>query len=162
VFRRRFRTDVLIAIFLYAAAQLCAQDQAANDDRQLFKTVQALDSELFQAVNHCDMKKVESYWADDAVFLHDKVPPLVGRDAIVTSIRKNLCGKVERELVLGTLEVHRLKDYGAVEIGVHRFLHPYTQDHGVVGEARFIHTWRFKDGVWQISQVISYDHHEAK
>ena len=160
--RRRFRTDVLIAILLYVAAQLWAQDQTANDERQLFKTVQALDSELFQAVNHCDMKKVESYWADDAVFLHDKAPPLVGRDAITTSIRTNLCGKVERELVPGTLEIHSLKDYGAVEMGVHRFLHPYAQDHGVVGEARFIHTWRLKDGVWQITQVISYDHHEAK
>ena len=162
VFRIGFSTQVLIALLLYAGVQLYAQGEAATEDRQLLKTVQALDTELFEAVNHCDMKKVESYWADDAIFLHDKVPPLVGRVAITTSIRNNLCGKVERELMPGTLEVHSLKDYGAVEIGVHRFLHPYSQDHGVVGEARFIHTWRFKDGAWQITQVISYDHHEAK
>ena len=29
--------------------------------------------------------------------------------------------EVERTLVLGSMEVYRLKGYGAVEIGVHRF-----------------------------------------
>ncbi|HWC20335.1 MAG TPA: nuclear transport factor 2 family protein [Terriglobales bacterium] len=128
----------------------------------MFRTLESLDAELFDAVNHCNMQKVAGYWADDAVFLHDKVPPLIGRTAIVESIRNNLCGKVVRELVSGTLEVHSLKDYGAVEIGVHRFLHPFSQDDGVVGEAKFIHIWQVKNGKWQITQVISYDHHEAK
>jgi hypothetical protein len=52
--------------------------------------------------------------------------------------------------------------YGAVEIGVHRFLHPFEQDHGVVGEAKFIHLWQLKDGKWKITRVISYDHGLAK
>ena len=72
------------------------------------------------------------------------------------------CGKVVRELAPGTLEVHLLKDYGAVEIGVHRFLHPFSQHHGVVGEAKFIHVWQLKGGAWRITQVISYDHRQAK
>jgi len=75
-------------------------------------------------------EKVKDYFAEDAVFLHDKVPPLVGRSAIADSIKQNLCGKVVRELVPGTLEVHPLKEYGVVEIGVHRFLHPFSQDQG--------------------------------
>jgi Domain of unknown function (DUF4440) len=87
----------------------------------LSKTVESLDAGLFGAVNHCDIEKVRDYFAEDAAFLDDKVPPLVGRGAIVDSIKENLCGKVVRELVPGTLEVHPLKDYGAVEIGVHRF-----------------------------------------
>ena len=95
--------------------------QTSDPEKELFKTVQSLDTALFDAVNHCDMPKVESYWADDAVFLHDPAPPMVGRRVIVDSIKNNLCGKVQRELVPGTLEVHPLKDYGAVEIGVHRF-----------------------------------------
>ena len=62
----------------------------------------------------------------------------------------------------GTLEVYPLNGYGAVEIGVHRFYHPYEQDHGEVGEAKFIHVWQNKDGVWKITRVISYDHGAAK
>lgn len=139
-----------------------AAAQSGDQEKDIFATVQALDTKLFDAVNRCELEKVAGYFAENALFLHDKAAPLVGRDAIVASIRENLCGKVVRELVPGTLEVNSLKDYGAVEIGVHRFLHPYSQDHGVVGEAKFIHVWQFKNGAWRITQVISYDHHEAK
>lgn len=124
----------LLAIFLIQIANVSAQTQTSDPEKELFRTVESLDTGLFDAVNRCDMLKVESYWADDAVFLHDKVPPMIGRAVIVDTIKNNLCGTVLRELLPGTLEVHSLKDYGAVEIGVHRFLHPFSQDHGVIGQ----------------------------
>ena len=108
------------------------------------------------------MKTVDSMWADDAEFYHDKGGLMVGRQNIVDAIKNNLCGKVNRQLVAGTLEVYPLNGYGAVEIGVHRFYHPYEQDHGEVGEAKFIHVWQNKEGVWKITRVISYDHAAAK
>lgn len=154
--------SVALALSLLSIVQTPAQAQAPDAEKELFTTVESLDAGLFDAVNHCDIEKVRDYFAEDAVFLHDKVPPLVGRGPIVDSIKENLCGKVVRELVPGTLEVHPLKDYGAVEIGMHRFLHPFSQDHGVVGEAKFIHVWQLRGGTWRITQVISYDHHLAK
>lgn len=154
--------SAILASSLLPITQIPTQAQTPDTEKQLFKTVESLDAGLFDAVNHCDIERVRDYWAEDAVFLHDKVPPLVGRGAIVDSIKNNLCGKVVRELVPGTLEVHPLKDYGAVEIGMHRFLHPFSQDHGVVGEAKFIHVWQLKGGTWRITQVISYDHQLAK
>lgn len=152
----------VLALSLLPITQTSAQAQAPDTEKELFKTVGTLDAGLFDGVNRCDIEKVRDYFAEDAVFLHDKVPPLVGRGAIVDSIKENLCGKVVRELVPGTLEVHPLKDYGAVEIGMHRFLHPFSQDHGVVGEAKFIHVWQLRGGTWRITQVISYDHHVAQ
>lgn len=156
----------LLIIAMIAVSVVCAHAQSHNatpipPDR-LYETVASLDTQLFDAVNQCDMKKVDSFWSDDAEFYHDKTGLMVGRQNIVDSIKNNLCGKVMRELVPGTLEVYPLGDYGAVEIGVHRFLHPYTQDHGVVGEAKFIHVWQYKDGTWKITRVISYDHGLAK
>jgi len=108
------------------------------------------------------MKTFDSFWADDAEFYHDKGGLMVGRQNIVESVKNNLCGKVKRELVPGTLEVYPMNGYGAVEIGVHRFLHPWEQDHGVIGEAKFIHLWQYKDGTWKMTRVISYDHGLAK
>jgi ketosteroid isomerase-like protein len=129
----------------------------------LFQTISALDKQLFDAVNRCDMAKVASFWAEDVEFYHDKDGLTIGREKVVASIKNNLCGKMKRELVPGTLEVYPLNGYGAVEIGVHRFLHPWAQDHGVVGEAKFIHVWQqSKDGQWKITRVISYDHGLAK
>jgi len=143
----------------------CAQSlptQKISSEESLTGVVSLLDKALFDAVNRCDMTKVRSFWAEDAEFLHDRASPLYGREAIVNSIEKNLCGTVQRELVPGSTEVYELKDYGAVEIGVHRFLHPGTKDHGIIGEAKFIHVWkRFPDG-WKITRVISYEHHTVE
>jgi hypothetical protein len=38
----------------------------------------------------------------------------------------------------------------------------HPNDSGNVGEAKFIHVWQNKDGVWKITRVISYDHQAAK
>src|SRR3954454_11510163 len=143
--------------FTYAAQSIAAQQ--ASPQQSLNTVVSSLDTALFNAVNHCDMAKVDSFFADNAEFLHDAASPLYGREAIVSSIRENLCGKVQRELVPGSMEVYPLKDYGAVEIGIHRFLHPGTQDHGVIGEARFIHVWKHNADGWKITRVVSYEHH---
>jgi ketosteroid isomerase-like protein len=164
--RRQFALALplfVISLYTLPASGFAAQSHAETPDQtSLFQTVSALDTELFDAVNHCDIKKVDSFWSDDAEFYHDKAGLMVGRKNIVESIKDNLCGKVTRELVPGTLEVYPLNGYGAVEIGVHRFHHPWKQDHGVVGEARFIHVWQYKDGAWKITRVISYDHALAK
>ena len=29
------------------------------------------------------------------------------------------------------------------------------------GEGQFIHLWQYKDGMWRIKRVISFDHHQA-
>src|SRR5712664_2941537 len=78
------------------------------------------------------------------------------------SIKKHICGKVTRELVPGTLQVHYMKGYGAVEMGVHRFHDPGHEDTEGLGEGKFIHLWQYKDGAWKITRVISYDHRAAK
>ena len=169
--QNRFGTFLLIVCFITPSIPAAAQStptppttpgyKAATSD-ELFQTIARLDKQLFDAIDRCDMKTESSLWADDAEFYHDKNGLMVGGPQIVDAIKNNLCGKVKRELVTGTLEVYPLAGYGAVEIGIHQFLHPGQQDHGVVGEAKFIHVWRYKDGAWKITRVISIDHHEAK
>jgi hypothetical protein len=133
-----------------------------KNQEELTKAVTTLDKELFDAYNSCDLDKLGSLVVDDLEFYHDKTGLAVGRQVFLDAIKNNICGKVTRKLVTGSLEVYPLNGYGAVEIGVHRFYHPGTQDHGVVGEAKFITLWQYKDGAWKVSRVISYDHEAAK
>lgn len=132
---------------------------AQSNDRSdaLFKTVQSLDTQLFDAYNHCDLTKLGEMVSDDLEFYHDKTGLSVGKAPFVAAIKENICGKVERRLVPGSLEVYPLKSYGAVEIGVHRFYHPHNPENGV-GEAKFVTLWQNKDGAWKVTRVISYDH----
>jgi hypothetical protein len=94
--------------------------------------------------------------ADVLEFYHDKTGLALGRQALVDGIKNNICGKVTRELVAGSLEVYPIAKYGAVEIGIHRFHHPGHDDD--VGEAKFITLWQEKDGTWKITRAISFDH----
>jgi hypothetical protein len=124
---------------------------------ELFRTIAALDGVLFDSYNRCDLAKFDTFFADDVEFYHDQGGVTLGRLKLTESVKENICGKVRRELVAGTLEVYPMRGYGAVEIGVHRFYHPKETE--PVGEAKFIHLWQKKEGEWKITRVISYDHH---
>jgi Domain of unknown function (DUF4440) len=143
-------------------AQTVPPLESIHSQQELDRTITVLDAQLFDAYNTCNLEKFASLLADDVEFYHDLGGLMVGNKAVTEAVKQNICGKVQRVLVPGTLEAHPMKGYGAVEIGVHRFTHPWQQDHGEVGEAKFIHLWRYKDGAWKITRIISYDHGPAK
>jgi len=144
-----------------ASAQAVPGPDAIKSEQELTRVIAALDKQIFDAYNTCDIPKLGSLVADDLEFYHDKTGLAVGKQPFLDAIRQNICGKVTRELVPGSLEVYPIHGYGAVEIGLHRFHHP-GQEPDVVGEARFVHLWQYKDGSWKVSRVISYDHAPAK
>lgn len=47
-----------------------------------------------------------------------------------------------RLLVAGTFAIYPLKNFGAVQSGIHRFTH----------------IWRNLSGKWQLTRILSYDH----
>ncbi|MGO9275124.1 MAG: nuclear transport factor 2 family protein [Terriglobia bacterium] len=149
----------LLLTALVAAPLAHVHAQAAPAPDNLFQTIQSLDTQLFDAYNHCDLEKFGSLLADDLEFYHDVTGLSRSRQTVVEAVKNNICGKVTRELVPGSLEVYPIANYGAVEIGVHRFHHPGQENEQSVGEAKFIHLWQNKDGVWKITRVISFDHH---
>ncbi len=147
----------LAALALGGAA---AHAQTKPQTDALLQTVEALDKKLFDAYNRCDLKTLGAMTADDLEFYHDQTGLSAGKAPFLAAIQQNICGKVERSLVPGTLEAHPLKGYGAVEIGVHRFHHPGHPEDGV-GEGKFITLWRNDGGVWKMTRAISYDHAPA-
>jgi uncharacterized protein (TIGR02246 family) len=158
------RILLLLSFLAFGAARADTQAVPALEEiksqAELDKAIASLDAALFDAYNRCDLEKFASFFADDVEFYHDQGGVTLGKDNLTESVHKNICGgDVRRELVPGTLQVHHMKGYGAVEMGVHRFLHPKSKT--PPGEASFIHLWQYKDGAWKITRVISYDHHAA-
>ncbi|HMD83075.1 MAG TPA: nuclear transport factor 2 family protein [Terriglobia bacterium] len=160
-------TRMLLLVLLFASCSVRADAQTVpalesiNSQAELDKAIATLDAALFDAYNRCDLQKFASFFADDVEFYHDQGGVTLGKGDLTDSVKKNICGKVTRELVPGTMQVYHMKGYGAVEMGVHRFHHPGHEDTEGVGEGKFIHLWRYKDGTWKITRVISYDHHAA-
>ena len=149
----------LTVFSLASGAQSVPSLGKIQSQEELDKAITALDNALFDAYNKCDLEKFASLLAEDVEFYHDQGGVTLGKVALTDSVKKNICGKVTRELVPGSLEVFYMKGYGAIEMGVHRFHHPGHEDTEAVGEARFVHLWQYKDGVWRVTRVLSYDHH---
>jgi ketosteroid isomerase-like protein len=147
----------LLASLAVPCCVTAQQPVPAAEQAELTRTVTELDTRLFDAYNHCDLKTLGAMVSDDLEFYHDQTGLMVGKAPFLAAIQQNICGKVERTLVPGSLEVYRLKGYGAVEIGVHRF-HKAGHPEDVGGEAKFVHLWQNKDGVWRVTRVISYNH----
>ena len=157
-----FLTLWTVLSLVSAVPTLFAQQKAKADEKphdSLFHTVQALDKELFDAYNHCDLDKFGSLLAEDLEFYHDVTGLSRGRQSTVDAVKNNICGKVTRELVPGTLEVYPIATYGAVEVGTHRFHHPGHDDTEPVGEAKFFMLWHNENGSWKLTRVFSFDHH---
>jgi hypothetical protein len=156
---------ISLTIALLVSAQIAvptarAESQTLPDstrETELFRTVASLDSALFDSYNRCDLKKFASLFVDSVEFYHDQTGLMVGAQNVTEAIRKNICGKVNRDLVPGTLEVYPMNGYGAVEIGVHRF-HPPNTPPTDASAAKFVMLWQNKNGVWKITRVISFNH----
>ena len=153
------RSPHFLLFIAFAIFGLPADAQSTTPD-PLFKTIQSLDAKLFDAYNHCDLTTLGAMVSDDLEFYHDQTGLSVGKEPFLAAIKQNICGKVQRALLTDTLEVHPLKGYGAVEIGIHRFHHLGHPEDGV-GDARFVTLWQNKDGVWKVTRVISYDHNHG-
>jgi hypothetical protein len=143
----------------FAEAQSVPPLDKIQNQAELDRAGAALDAALFDSYNKCDLDKFASFFVDEVEFYHDQGGLTMGKTALTDSVKKNICGKVTRELV--SLKVFPMKGYGLLETGVHRFHHPGHEGTEGVGEGQFIHLWQFKDGAWKITRAISYDHHSA-
>lgn len=126
------------------------------DDLALYKTIKELDSAFFAAYNNCDkdLDKYSSFYSENIEFYHDKSGFMNSKQEIVIGTKKYVCGKVTRELVKGSIEVYPIKDYGAVEIGLHTFHNKEEADSNPkVG--RFTIVWKNENDKWKITKVIS-------
>jgi hypothetical protein len=121
-----------------------------------------MDSIVFANVYTCNTAKNETFFTDDIEFYHDKGGLTRSRKTLVEELRNNFCGegktRLRRELIKGSMHVFPINNYGAVQMGDHRF---YVTENGkevLSGVAKFIHVWKYENGVWRISRVFSYDH----
>ena len=147
-------TAILI-MFLTLSSFSFAQTKAP--DQKLYDTIIKLDSEFFGAYNTCDvnLEKYGSFYSENIEFYHDQGGLTTSKTDIIEGTKKNICGKVTRELVKGSVEVYPIKNYGAIEIGFHKF-HNNTQKKGTPSKAgRFVIVWQNTNNEWKITRVIS-------
>ena len=127
------------------------------DDKQLYTTIVKLDSAFFGAYNTCTLNLDEyaSFFSENIEFYHDQGGLMTSKKDIIDATKRNICGKVTRELVKNSIEVYPIKDFGAIEIGLHQF-HNNEEPVGTPSKVgRFMVIWENKSNDWKIKRVVS-------
>lgn len=127
------------------------------DNPELYKTIVKLDSVFFDAYNHCDTKfeAYADFYAEDIEFYHDQGGLSNSKKDILEGTKKFICGKVTRTLVPGSIEVYPIKDYGAIEIGLHYFRNNTNPPVEPKKVSRFTIFWKKTGDSWKIAKVVS-------
>ncbi|WP_435353466.1 nuclear transport factor 2 family protein [Emticicia sp. SJ17W-69] len=150
---------ILSSVFCLAQKEV-AIDYLKNykpDDPKLYETIIKMDSLFFGYYNTCEtnLDKYAALYSENIEFFHDQGGLMSSKQGIVDATKRNICGKVTRELVKGSVEIYPIKDYGAIEIGLHKF-HNNQESAGTPSKiGRFMITWKKENNDWKIVKVVS-------
>jgi hypothetical protein len=119
-----------------------------------------MDSVMFDAFNTQNLTILKTVFAENLEFYHDN-DGLSDYTSNMESFRRNFethaNNPLRRELVQGSLEVYPVPGYGAIEIGMHRFIHTENGKQ-IIGVYKFTLVWQYKDNEWKVTRVVSVGH----
>src|SRR3569833_4218242 len=151
-------TLIALSVMVFATAAAFAQNKETvtykPKSQEIYNTVVHLDSVFFTAYNTCDLKTQADMLSDSMEFYHDETGLMTSKKDFLNAMKNNICGKVSRVLVPGSIEAYEIKGFGAVEIGYHRFIN-HQESEKPSGAGRFVAFWKHKDGKWQLYRVAS-------
>jgi hypothetical protein len=149
-----FYSIIFIVFFAFTSK---AQDKIREyvpADKLLYDQIESMDKIFFDAYNTCDLKKQESIYSDNIEFFHDKAGLINSKSEIIKGTKNNICGKVSRFIVPGSIEVYPINNYGAIEIGFHRFYNNQEPE-AESKPSKFVIVWKKENENWTITKVIS-------
>lgn len=143
---------------LFSAGISGQEKKVAPTSDKLFQEIAYMDSVMFEAFNKQDMPRFQALFTEDLEWFQDN-GGLISYAKVFENFGKMFKqeNKLTRTLIKGSLEVHPVKDYGAIEIGAHKFTH-FENGKLEEGTFKFLMIWRKQADRWQISRVVSYDH----
>lgn len=157
---RTFLSSIVMAFFVAACsnaakAQTVIPKYERTVSKELYDSIVDVDSIFFEAYNNCKLDKIDSLISEDIEFYHDKGGLATSKKDIMIAFQNNICGKVTRELLKGSIEVYEIKDYGAVEMGFHGFHNNQEKETGPTHFSKFVHIWHKENNQWKLTRVIS-------
>ena len=164
----RLLWGALVIVAVTAPSDLQAQTAQGEAEAELdpsrsgalYEALARMDSLLFDAsFVSCDPEIANSIFADDVEFYHDQTGFQSSEQARENTRRlTDSCPAkqgITRTVVEGSLRVYPIRDYGAVQTGLHRFDERSVSTSTV---ARFVHLWHRQGEGWRLARVLSFDH----
>lgn len=156
------RTAIIVAsalLLVFNGHQAVSRDKKSTaTSPTLYKAIAAQDSLLFAAYNRQDIGAIRAFLSPGIEWFQDN-NGLLDYDTVVKNLEGLFSkdGKLRRTLLKGSLEIYPIKDYGAIETGIHRFEH-MEDGRKITGTFKFLMIWQKTDDRWLLTKVVSYDH----
>ncbi len=151
----------ILLIICFCSTSIMAQTTSSEvlpkyipTDQNLHNTIVELDKKFFDSYNTCDLIVQEKLIAEDLEFYHDQGGLLTSKPQLIQALKDNICNKVTRELIEGTIEVYPIPGYGAIQMGWHQF-HNSQEPNSKPKPSKFVTLWKQDGSEWQITRVIS-------
>jgi ketosteroid isomerase-like protein len=144
--------------FIVNTTTRAQERKVAPTSQELYNEIATMDTQLFEAFNAKDLSKFKPLFTEDLEWYQDN-GGLLSYDTVFANFEKMFQNenKLTRTLVKGSLEVHPIKDFGAIEVAQHQFRH-MENGKEEVGTFKFVAIWKKIGNQWKISRMISYDH----
>ena len=152
-----FRVILSLIAFLmsfFAFGQINEIPKYKPVDTNLYNEIIKMDTKYFNAYNSCDMKTQEEIYGENLEFFHDKGGLSTSKSDLLKALKENICNKVKRTLIKGSVEVYPIKDYGAIQMGYHKFYNKQEPNAKSI-PSKFVVVWKNKNNRWKITKVIS-------
>jgi hypothetical protein len=154
------RISLLVITLATTLTSAATQAADAPQSDALTQTITQLDSEAFDAFNRCadpaQLRRHAGFFSESVEFYHDNGGVTWNRADMLANTSKYACGNYTREIIPGSLVVFPIKNFGAIELGSHRFCQ--TASGKCDGIADFTMIWQQTDAGWRITRVLSYGH----
>jgi hypothetical protein len=149
--------SLTLAMLLLQGAN-AQERKVAQTSQELYNEIAHADSVLFAYFNTQRFEPFKAMFTKDLEWFQDN-GGLEDYNLVFKNFKEMFSrpDKLSRQLVSGSLEVHPIKNYGAIEIGIHQFKH-MENGKEEIGNFKFLMIWKKTNGKWQISKVVSYDH----
>jgi len=139
-----------------------------SQTQELHDEIAAMDVKLFAAVfDTCDTATLATLVTDDFEFYHDKDGLSSTSGAQFLKAIEDMCARqragtdyrARRELAADSMRVYPLNNYGAIQVGKHRFYQLLPgEPEKLVEVSLFTNVWKKDATGWRLARVLSYDH----
>lgn len=145
---------IALLMSFFSSAQVNEIQKYKPSDIKLHNEIVKMDAKYFNAYNTCDMQTQADLYVENIEFFHDKGGLATDKKELLKALKENICNKVTRTLIKGSIEVNPIKDYGAIEIGYHKFFNKEEPNAKSI-PSKFIVVWKKNKNDWKITKVIS-------
>ncbi len=148
-----FTTSLLLTYCASSKNYYSRLPKYSPSSHEIHKAIEKMDSIWEDSYNNCRLDVQQEIIAEDLEFYHDIGGLLTSKTQLIEALKNNICGKVKRELLRGSVEVYPIEGYGAVQFGYHRFISDNQQ--GKARFSRFVHLWKKENDSFRITRVYS-------